>query len=152
MAGLLVIGYDGSLDAKHASDAAISLHADTALVVNVWQPALGPTETALPLGVGAMPAPVADERVESEARRLADDGVARARQIGLAADAVVVRGTSVADVGRTLATLAEERGATAIVVGRRGISRLEAAVLGSVSNDTVRTAQRPIVVVPAPTD
>jgi nucleotide-binding universal stress UspA family protein len=49
-----------------------------------------------------------------------------------------------------LASLAEERDAAAIVVGRRGMSRLEAVVLGSVSDAAVREAHRPVLVVPAP--
>jgi nucleotide-binding universal stress UspA family protein len=57
---------------------------------------------------------------------------------------------SAGDIGVTLARLAEERDATAIVVGRRGISRLEAVVLGSVSDATVRQAHCPVLVVPAP--
>jgi nucleotide-binding universal stress UspA family protein len=53
-----------------------------------------------------------------------------------------------ADVGRLLGALADEYEAELIVVGRRGVSRLEAVVLGSVSNDTVREARRPVLVVP----
>jgi nucleotide-binding universal stress UspA family protein len=51
-----------------------------------------------------------------------------------------------------LAQLAAKRDALAIVVGRRGVSRLEAAVLGSVSDATVRAAHCPVLVVPAPDD
>jgi nucleotide-binding universal stress UspA family protein len=53
-----------------------------------------------------------------------------------------------AEIGRVLDELADEYEADLIVVGRRGVSRLEAIVLGSVSNDTVRESRRPVLVVP----
>ena len=147
MAGLVVVGYDSSVDAKRAIEAARILDADRALVVNVWSP---PLPAVTPMATApAVVTPGEEEQLEAAARRAADEGVARATEAGLAAEPVVVRG-SAGDVGRLLASIAEEHDATAIVVGRRGVSRLQAVVLGSVSNDTVREAHCPVLVVPAP--
>jgi nucleotide-binding universal stress UspA family protein len=148
MPDTLVIAYDGSRDAQRAIAAASALRADTAVVVTVWHPPLA-APTAMPLG-STLPAPGDDERLEQAARETAEEGVVRAREIGLDAEPAVMRGGSPDDVGHLLAQVASERGATAIVVGRRGISRLEAVVLGSVSNATVREAHCPVFVVPAP--
>jgi nucleotide-binding universal stress UspA family protein len=152
MAGLIVIGYDGSADAKRAIENASALDAEHALVVNVWQPGLAAGTAALPLGAEPLPSPGDDEKLEAAARRTAEDGAARAGSIGLSAEPVVIRDGSAGDVGSILAQLAAERDAVAIVVGRRGMSRLEAAVLGSVSDATVRAAHCPVLVVPAPDD
>jgi nucleotide-binding universal stress UspA family protein len=151
MSGLIVIGYDGSVDARRAVVAARAIDADRALVVNVWEPPLAVGAPPLALGAGpALPTPGEEERLEAAARKVAEEGTALARQAGVAAEPVVVRGGSVGEIGRLLAALAEERDAIAIVVGRRGISRLEAVVLGSISDATVRQAHCPVLVVPAP--
>jgi nucleotide-binding universal stress UspA family protein len=148
MAGLIVIGYDGSEDAAHAIDSAGRvLDADAALVVNVWMPGLAAADSVLPLGAAPPPLPDQDEQRESVAHGTAQEGVARAVQAGLKAEPMTVRGTSPGDIGHALATLADERGAMAIVVGRRGISRLKEVVLGSTSTATVREARCPVLVV-----
>lgn len=150
MADTIVIAYDGSQDAQRAIAAAATLRADAAVVVHMWRPSVAAATPALPLGGETLPTPGDDAHLEDAARAIANEGVERARAIGLDAEALIVRGGSAEDVGHALAELAEERDAKAIVVGRRGVSRLEAAVLGSVSNSTVREARCPVLVVPAP--
>ena len=151
MPGLIVIGYDGSVDARRAVSAARALDADRGLVVSVWQPPPAVGTAGVPVGVApVLAAPEDEQRLEAAARRIAEEGVALAREAGVAAEPVVLSGASAGEIGRMLATLAEERDATAIVVGRRGMSRLEAVVLGSVSDSTVREARCPVLVVPAP--
>jgi nucleotide-binding universal stress UspA family protein len=150
MAGLTVIGYDGSADAQHAVDVAASvLAADAAVVVSVWIPGVPPQQIGAPL-VATPPLPTArDEELERSAGETAAAGVARARQAGLNAEPLSEQAGSTSDIGQVLTTVAERRGADTIVVGRRGMSRLEALVLGSVSDATVRQARCPVVVVPS---
>jgi nucleotide-binding universal stress UspA family protein len=149
MSGLIVIGYDGSDEASYAIDAAATiLRATEAVVANVWTPAVVPA-TAMP-AAAPLSVPPSDEEeaaLEKAARRVAEDGVRRASDAGLRARPELRCGAA-ADVGRLLGALADEYEAELIVVGRRGVSRLEAVVLGSVSNDTVREARRPVLVVP----
>jgi nucleotide-binding universal stress UspA family protein len=150
MSGLIVIGYDGSDDARHAIDAAAAfLHATDAVVANVWRPAVV-AATSMPLAAPATPPPSdeQDEALASAAERVAAEGAQRAADAGLEARAETRCGAA-ADIGRMLSALADEYDADLIVVGRRGVSRLEAAVLGSVSNDTVRESRRPVLVVPS---
>lgn len=151
MSGLIVIGYDGSDEARYAVDAAATiLRATEAVVANVWRPAVVPA-TTMPLAAPATPPPSdeQDAALEQAARRVAEEGAQRASEAGLHARPELRCGAS-ADVGRMLGSLADEYEADLIVVGRRGVSRLEAVVLGSVSNDTVREARRPVLVVPHP--
>ena len=152
MSGLIVIGYDGSEEAGHAIEVATTVVGPTeALVVNVWTPALV-TTSAAPLSPVAPPLPEEEEAsLEAAAWRIAGEGARRASDAGLPARTETRCGAA-AEVGRLLAALADEYDADFVVVGRRGVSRLHSAVLGSVSNDTVRESRRPVLVVPCPTE
>jgi nucleotide-binding universal stress UspA family protein len=150
MTGLVVVGYDGSADARHAVDLAVrALRADAALVVNVWSIPISYTQPGTPFGAPSPPIEPDEQRLEEEARRVAEEGAARAREAGLAAEAAVARGASAEEIARTLLDLADERDAMLLVVGRRGMSRLKEVVLGSVSNAAVHDGRRPVLVVPA---
>jgi nucleotide-binding universal stress UspA family protein len=151
MAGLVVIGYDGSRHARHAIElAARPLGAEAAVIVNVWHRGLAGAEVAVPPAVPTAPPLHADADLEHRAQQVADEGAALARDAGLIAETEVRPGASVGDIAAGLIEVAEQRDADFIVVGRRGMSRLRAVVLGSVSEATVRDASRPVVVVPTP--
>jgi nucleotide-binding universal stress UspA family protein len=149
MSGLIVIGYDGSEEAGYAIDgAATMLRATDAVVACVWSPTV--IATTVPMAAEApMPSDADDADLEAAALRTAEQGAERAAEAGFHARAETRRGTE-ADVGRILAALADQYEAELVVVGRHGVSRLEAVVLGSVSNDTVRQSRRPVLVVPSP--
>jgi nucleotide-binding universal stress UspA family protein len=149
MAGLVVIGYDGSSDAQRAVElAAAVLRADAALVVNVWSTVTTMTQPGTPFGAPSPPSEAELRGLEDAALQVAEEGAARARQAGLSARAVVAQGASAEDIAKTLCDLAETRDATLVVVGRRGMSRLKEVVLGSVSNAAVHDGRRPVLVVP----
>jgi nucleotide-binding universal stress UspA family protein len=149
MAGVVVIGYDGSQDAQRAVDvAAGALRVDAALVVNVWSTAVATMQPAAPLAAPSPPSEAELQGLEQAAHLVADEGAARARQAGLSAQAVVARGASPDEIAKALCDLAETRDATLVVVGRRGQSRLKEVVLGSVSNAAVHHCRRPVLVVP----
>jgi nucleotide-binding universal stress UspA family protein len=149
VAGLVVIGYDGSHDAQRAVDlAAAALRVDAALVVNVWGTPVAMPQPGAPIAAPSPPSEAELRRLEQAASQVADEGAARARQAGLNAEPVVARGASVKDIAKTLCDLAETRDATLVVVGRRGMSRLEELVLGSVSNAAIHDGRRAVLVVP----
>lgn len=52
------------------------------------------------------------------------------------------------NIGETIIEAARRHEADAIVLGKRGVGRLSALVLGSVSQKVVELASRPVVVVP----
>jgi len=150
---MIVFGYDGSEDAQRAITATSALMSGPALVVHVWEPV--PTGAAPAVaspgvaGAGLPQLAGAKHEIEAEARALVEDGVRRATAAGFEAEAVLVRGRG-GGAWRELVEVAEERGGTVVVVGRRGVSRLRSALLGSVSDGAVKHARVPILVVPPP--
>lgn len=152
MSGPVLVGYDGSENSKEAIARAAELFPGRpAVVVNTWEPlssvaAVPPVpglEGILRKGLDEMDA------VGSEASaRLAEEGAALAREAGLDADAASTRSDGKA--WRGIVAVAAEHGAAVIVVGRRGASPLEQALMGSVSAAVVRHSERPVLVVPEP--
>ena len=80
--------------------------------------------------------------------RLSAEGVEAAVRAGFEAEAVVAAADSVAGVWGAVLDVAAEREAAAIVAGRRGISRVQSALMGSVSNGLVNHAPISVLVVP----
>lgn len=77
-------------------------------------------------------------------RDVLDPRCARLVADGIAAEAVVESGPVVS----TLIDIAEKHGASQIICGRRGSSKLTRLLMGSVSNGLVQTARCPVTVVP----
>lgn len=70
--------------------------------------------------------------------------VAELHAAGIEAEGLVRHGHP----AETLAALGKEQGATCIIVGRRGSSRLRAKIFGSMASTLVQIADRPVSVVP----
>jgi nucleotide-binding universal stress UspA family protein len=147
----LVIGYDGSPEARHAVDfAARTLRCDSALVVNViHDQAVGLMPASMAGTPPPMPSGEHEAELERAGRAVAAEGADRARAAGLDATSVTRRGGGAGDVARVLLDVADECDGALIVVGHRHASRLESALLGSVSVSAVREERRPVLVVPA---
>ena len=88
-----------------------------------------------------------DKIGEEVSNATADEGASQAKDAGLDAEALSVRAPGRA--WHSILRLARERDAQAVVVGQRGISGAERALLGSVSIAVVHHADRPVLVVPA---
>jgi nucleotide-binding universal stress UspA family protein len=150
----VVIGYDGSSAADRAlAEAAGLLAPRPALVVVVWEAgrAFEAAEwSAINLDVTVptvdlRTAFAVDQAVYAAAERMAQRGVARARSMGLPAEALVVADDlAVAD---TLVRVAGEQNAPAVVIGAHGHGAFSEALLGSTSRDVVRHAPCPVIVV-----
>jgi nucleotide-binding universal stress UspA family protein len=147
--GPIVLGYDGSPASERAvREAAAVLATRRALVVVVWEPgkAFDLVDPLIP------PAPVdvrtameVDQALYEEAQRMAEQGATRARDLGLEAEGLAV--ADEATVGDTLVRLATERDATAVVVGSHGHRAVRALLLGSTTQEVVRHATCPVLVV-----
>ena len=88
MAGLVVMGYDGSHDAQRAIDlAGAALRANAALVVGVWSIPITATQPGAPFAALTPPKEAELGRFEQAARLLAEEVAGRARQAGLSAEA-----------------------------------------------------------------
>jgi nucleotide-binding universal stress UspA family protein len=148
MAGIVVLTYDGSEDARHAIAVAGELRGGRPAVVVHVQVQIPP-----PM-IGAAPAgPTEDEAVErymeARSRRVLDEGLDLASKAGFEPEGVNRIADGVAGVWHAIIEVARERDAELIVVGHRGLSRIKSALLGSVSNGVVNHSSVPVLTVPA---
>jgi nucleotide-binding universal stress UspA family protein len=88
-----------------------------------------------------------DRSQHDQAADLAEAGARLARELGATAEPYPI--ADEADVGATLAALAERLDACAVVIGSRGRGGLKAKLLGSASSELLRRSRRPVVVVRA---
>jgi nucleotide-binding universal stress UspA family protein len=146
----IVIGYDGSDDARNAvATAARILCADWALVVNVWHDRAVAAVSVPAAAPPPFPFPKQGAELERAAQATADEGAEHARAAGLEAVAAIRRGGAPADIARALHEVADGYEADLIVVGHRHASRIESALFGSVASSSVREERHPVLVVPS---
>ena len=135
-APVIVVGYDGSEESRHA----VAVAAERA----------GPEGTVIPLHVTAtasswLGTPYYEREVETS-YHAAQAVLAQIDEIdtGLASvEPELIEG----DPAEALMRIAQSRGATEIVVGSRGRGRFR-SILGSVSHELLERADRPVVIVP----
>jgi nucleotide-binding universal stress UspA family protein len=155
----ILIAYDGSEPARAAVHEAGALFAPArALVLTVWEPGL--TQVMLtpdPIGMGGTMMPYdpsiardLERASEQHAQQVAEDGVRRAREAGLDAEALTAEDSLTPH--DAIAAAAEQHDAIAIVIGSRGLRGLKSKLLGSTSAHVLHHAQRPVVVVRHPDD
>ena len=146
-AGPVLIAYDGSDDARRAIDVAGSfLKGAQAVVVYVRHP--GETvATHLEGYADIEEVRETDPTKLDDAERIAAEGAEYARGVGLSAVARVAgTGDTAAD---SIVALADQIGASLIVLGSRGNRGLKSLLLGSVSHHALHHARRPTLVVPS---
>src|SRR5512132_924774 len=153
----VVIAYDGSAEAEAAVRKAVGLFGHRPLlVVTVWEAgvagmALSPSPGDVSMAyLPPDPAEMAavDRARSDHATRVAEAGVRLARGLGATAEALPV--PDEVDPAETLASIAEQRDAAAIVVGSRGLGAIKARVLGSTSRKLLHHTDRPVLVVRVP--
>jgi nucleotide-binding universal stress UspA family protein len=154
----VVVAFDGSPESVEAVRTAATLFHDRSIVVvTVWEPGLAMAATMMPVGEvggGSYVPPTMDEieavdnAQHDHARAAADAGAKLATEAGAQAEALPVPDSS--DVAETIASIAEQRDAAALVVGSRGMGRVKSALVGSTSRRLLHDARRPLLVVRAP--
>jgi nucleotide-binding universal stress UspA family protein len=151
-----LIAFDGSPASRRAvSDAAGLLGPRPALVLTVWEPGLAYAVSDV-RPEGLLPTPMVDptvarsvdDAVHSQADRVAGEGAELARSLGLDARALAVPDDG--HIPETILRVAEENGASAIVVGSRGLSGLRARLEGSTTKALLKHASCPVLVVHEP--
>ncbi len=145
-AGPILIAYDGSDCAREAiAEAGRQLRDDRpTIVLTIWEPLDAVPFWGVPLA--AVSTDLTDE-VMARARSVADEGVALATAAGFEASAEVELG---APVWKRIVDLAEQRGASIIVLGSHGRSSVGYAVLGSVATAVAHHAGTPVMIARAP--
>ena len=144
--------FDGSADAANAiAVAGVLLGLREAKVLTVWEPMAvwQPYDPAAVLSAGV-------SRLSSE--RLGLDEIAREiAQATMQRGVELARGAGFDAIGklksgkawRAICEAAEEIHAAPIVLGARGLSRVQSLLLGSVSGAVAAHAKRPLLIVPA---
>jgi nucleotide-binding universal stress UspA family protein len=134
----IVVGFDGSDNARRALERASRLAAgDAVLVVSV-----------VPLSAPGARGPAAVEAPQIEAHH---EQLAEARKVlashGADAQLIETLGNPIGDVADALMHVARDHEAELIVVGIRGLGRRKSLLVGSVSAKLVREASCDILVV-----
>src|SRR5690242_19979600 len=143
--------FDGSEDATRAIEqAGAVLGLRTAVVLTVWEPcatwqAYDPaTILAAPVSRIASTALELDEITREVAEERLQRGVSLALAAGFSAEGRLAEGKP----WRAICDVAREIDAATIVLGARGLSRVESMLLGSVSAAVAVHAGRPVLIIP----
>ena len=149
---MVILCYDGSADAKAAIDrAGALLKSSPAVVLAIWEPFIDVIARAglgMAYGAPSWDGDEVDAASERHATALAEQGAARARELGLDAQPrATARDGSIAGA---ILDVADELDAEAIVLGSRGLTGVKSLLLGSVSHAVLQHADRPVMVVPSP--
>ncbi|MEA2480290.1 MAG: hypothetical protein QOJ07_2212 [Thermoleophilaceae bacterium] len=145
--------YDDSEGARVAiRSAGAVLGGGPALVATVWQRAhADPLARVVPaLGPAIRDAVIELDGYAAEAAlKHAAEGCALAADAGFAAQPLALESQDA--VWEALIAAADDHDAGVIVLGRRGLSPVSAALLGSVSTGVLHHAARPVLIVPSKT-
>ena len=146
----ILLCFDGSSDADNAiRGAGDLLGARPAVVITVseplrlWEPSDPATIIDAPIGKLLSKALQLEEIIDEVAQEQVNRGVELARAAGFDAQGRVARGKP----WRAICEVANQIDAEAIVLGARGLSRVESALLGSVSATVSSHAGRPVLII-----
>jgi len=150
----VLLCFDGSADAANAiAVAGTLLGPGEATVLTVWEPVAvwQPYDPAAVLSAGVTRLSSErlglDEIASEIARATMRRGVELAREAGFSASGELKSGKT----WRAICEAAEEVQAAPIVLGARGLSRVQSLLLGSVSSAVAAHANRALLIVPAST-
>jgi nucleotide-binding universal stress UspA family protein len=148
---MVLLCFDGSDDARAAVATAAALLAPrSAIVLTVWEPVQSwepydpATVLSAPLSRLASNAMQLDDIMRDLARERLERGIELAGEVGFTAEGRLEKGKP----WRTICELADELGAEPIVLGARGLGRVESALLGSVSSAVIAHTKRSVFLVP----
>lgn len=148
---MVLLCFDGSDDARAAiAKAGIVLARRAAVVLTVWEPVASwapydpATIVSAPLSRLASNELGLDETTHELGRERMELGTDLAVAAGFQAEGRLEKGKP----WRVICDVADGLGVQTIVVGARGLGRVQSALLGSVSTAVVHHAKHPVLVVP----
>ena len=149
---MILLCYDGSADARAAVEGAGELFPGASVtVLTIWQPFVEVVAHST-VGFGMVPTIPDSDEIDNASSKSADEtaaeGVELAKQHGLEAEPLTFAQTST--TARGILAEADKLGASAIVMGSRGLTGVKSLLLGSVSHEVIQHADRTVVVVPSP--
>lgn len=146
----LLLCFDGSTDAENAISSAADLLGPMPAVVltveeptRLWQPSDPATILDAPIGKLLSKTLELEEIANEVTQEQMNRGVELARAAGFDARGRVAPGKA----WKTICEVADEIDAAAIVLGARGLSRMQSALLGSVSAAVSAHAGRPVLII-----
>jgi nucleotide-binding universal stress UspA family protein len=151
---MILLCYDGSVDAQAAIDRAGLLMAGSeATVLVIWETILETMTRHGSLGMGfGILGPYSDDGADASIKRAAvvtaTEGVQRAAAAGLVAQPRVVNRDD--DIATVILAEAADLDVEVIVMGTRGLGGVKSLLLGSVSHAVLHHADRAVLVVPSP--
>jgi len=153
--GPFLLCYDGSPDAAYAIEAAGKLTGGgKALLLNAWSPPSAFFLEGRFIDDETSPlAPAAEEfdaAAAEEAERTTEEGAEIARGAGFDVEQITKRTKGA--VWRAIVDIARERNVRAVVIGSQEMTAFQRAVLGSSALTIVSHCERPVIVVPFPSD
>ena len=148
---MILLCYDGSEDARAALQSAAELFSGQPVtVLTVWQP-FAEVAARSTVGFGMVPQIPDSDEIDNasvkSAERTADEGVELVRKLGLNARPLTLAQTTT--TARAILAEADRLGASAIVMGSRGLTGVKSLLLGSVSHEVIQHADRTVVIVPS---
>ncbi|MEV0945292.1 universal stress protein [Rhodococcus sp. NPDC049939] len=150
-AGLILIAYDGSADAKRAVQyAGRFIASNRAVLVTVWEPMA--RQAARMSGISGVMQPewVPDEETEdvalADAKVINAEGTELAEAAGLSTAGRCVECTTT--VWAAIVETADELAVDIIVTGTRGTTGLRSLLHSSVADHVLRHSHRPVLIVP----
>ena len=151
-APLALYCFDGSADSRAACERAAALLGDhRAVVLCIFESILAlPTSGAGVTDPEMMPPEDAEEVDEAARERslgLAREGCELLGRLGIPAEPAAAE--DLGSVWRTILAEADERDASVIVLGSRGLTGVRSLVLGSVSHGVANHSRRPVLIIPA---
>jgi nucleotide-binding universal stress UspA family protein len=148
-AGSILIGYDGSPEARHAVLTTAHLFRGMpAMVVHAWQPLNTDLPPAAAVGAAFGGGEQLIETEGDAARAVAAEGRDAALAAGLDAVGLAVEGTEA--IWEILLTAIDTSCADLVVMGTRGLHGVRGAMIGSTSHSVITHSSVPVLVVPAP--
>ena len=149
---MILISYDGSTDAKAAIERAGELlGGQTATVLTVWEPfveVLAHVPWAFGMPTANIDIGEIDKAARESAEQVSTEGAELARKAGLNAKPRCC--SQVTTTANAILSQADKLGASAIVMGSRGLHGVKSLLLGSVSHAVIQHADHTVIVVPSP--